>query len=259
MTPTTTARPPAPTVGLVRQVDFVARAEADPAGDGFTLEGYGAVFGTATRIDSWEGTFDEVIAAGAFRKTLAERGARVVLQFDHGQHPLIGSLPIGAIEELTEDARGLYVRARLFDNDLVKPVRDAIAGQAIKGMSFRFEVMAEAWNEDGPVPLRTITEVRLHELGPVVFPAYEQTTVGVRALEVARNLITDPDFRQQVARALLSDGTATPAAAHAAPDDAAAPLDDADAVTAPRVRNRADDWQRIVDRITPHLPQEGSA
>lgn len=150
-------------------------------GDGRTLEGYAAVFDTPTRINSWEGEFDEQIARGAFKRTL--NGRTPVLQFDHGHDARTGSVPIGAIQEIREDKHGLFVRADLFDNDLVLPIRQAIAGGAIGGMSFRFRVVDDRWTkQDGNVDLRTIREVELFELGPVVFPAYEATTVGVRSL-----------------------------------------------------------------------------
>lgn len=181
----------------LRAAEF--RAEGD-TGDGRTLEGYAAVFNTPTRIRSWEGEFDEEIAPGAFKRTLRSRTP--VLQFDHGRDQRTGTVPIGTIEDLREDSQGLFVSARLFDNDLVEPIRQAIEGKAITGMSFRFAVAEERWTdkdgkkvrddelaellwmpgERGPLK-RTILRVDpLFELGPVVFPAYEATTVGVRSL-----------------------------------------------------------------------------
>lgn len=202
---------------LTRSVPFTLdRAAGDS--DGLTLEGYGAVFGEPTRIDSWEGMFDEQIQRGAFAKTLRERTP--VIQFDHGHHPLVGSLPIGSIDAIREDAHGLFVRARLHDNWLVEPVRDAIASGAITGMSFRFSVVKEAVDQTGDVPLRTIQEVKLYEVGPVVFPAYEQTSVGVRS-DLAR-LIADPTARAELARALVL-GTPDEAAPEGTSDEAAAP------------------------------------
>jgi len=160
---------------------FEFRAETETAGDGRTLEGYAAVFDTPTRIENWDGEFDEQIARGAFKRTLNARTP--VLQFDHGQDARTGSVPIGAIEDIREDRHGLFVRATLFDNAVVEPIRQAIAGGAIDGMSFRFRVNDDQWTRrDGDVDLRTIREVELFELGPVVFPAYEATTVGVRSL-----------------------------------------------------------------------------
>lgn len=181
------------------QVPFqVSRTEERD--NGLTLEGYAAVFDEVTRIDSWEGRFDEKIAPGAFSKTISERTP--VLQFDHGQHPTIGSIPIGSIQVLREDSRGLFVRATLHDNWLIEPVRQAIQSGSIDGMSFRFQVMQEKWDERaGDVPERTITEVRLHELGPVVFPAYEQTTVGVRSAYAALDkMFADPEMQKAFAQ-----------------------------------------------------------
>lgn len=167
----------APKALLTRAVTFETRAAGD---DGFTLEGYGAVFDTPTRIDSWEGTFDETITRGAFSKTLKERTP--VVQFDHGHDIATGSVPIAAIDTIREDDKGLFVSARMFDNPRVEPIRQAIAGGAIDGMSFRFRVVKEEWDDSGDIPVRTIKEVELFELGPVVFPAYEATSVGVRSL-----------------------------------------------------------------------------
>jgi hypothetical protein len=190
----------APVDNLVRHVEF----QAEPSADGLTLEGYAAVFNKWTDIDSWEGNFRERIAPGAFRKTLSER--MPVLQFDHGTHPLIGSLPLGVFTSLREDEHGLKTRARLSDNWLVEPVRDAIRDGAITGMSFRFRVINDTWRKgEDKTPERTITEVALYEAGPVVFPAYEQTSVGVRSRELLTAL-TDPQVRSEVAL-LLTRGT----------------------------------------------------
>jgi len=189
----------APKDNLVRQVEF----RAEPSNDGLTLEGYAAVFNEWTEIDSYEGSFLERIAPGAFKKTISER--MPVLQFDHGTHPLIGSIPLGVITNIKEDSHGLRVKARLSDNWLIEPVRDAIRDGAIQGMSFRFRVINENWVRGKNGPERTITEIALFEAGPVVYPAYEKTSVGVRSREVLTSL-TDPEVRGEIAK-LLTYGT----------------------------------------------------
>jgi len=212
----------APRDNLLRSVTF----RAEPSEDGLTLEGYGAVFGAATEIDSWEGTFTEEIARGAFKRSLGIKTP--VLQFDHGQHPLIGSIPIGVIRSIREDEHGLKVRARLSDNWLVEPVRDAIRDGGITGMSFRFRVIADKWVKRNGMPHRTVTDVDLLEVGPVVWPAYAATSVGVRSRSVA-SALTDPDVRAEVARLLIS-GTDLRSPAES---DAPAPSHASDAATAP--------------------------
>ena len=108
--------------------------------------------------------------------------------------------------QLREDQNGLFVRGRLSDNWLVEPIRDAIRDGAITGMSFRFRVINDQWRKGSDrMPERTITEVALYEAGPVVFPAYEQTSVGVRSREVLTAL-ADPETRHELA-VLLASGT----------------------------------------------------
>jgi HK97 family phage prohead protease len=185
---------------LRRSVEF----RAEPSADGLTLDGYAAVFNDWTEINDRSGVFMERIAPGAFKRSI-ERHVPV-LQFDHGSHPLIGSIPLGRITSISEDDHGLRVRAKLSDNWLVEPVRDAIRDGAISGMSFRFSIHegGEKWERRDGVDYRTITNIQLFEAGPVVFPAYESTSVGVRSRQTALAL-TDPDVRREVA-ALLTLG-----------------------------------------------------
>lgn len=198
---------------LERSVPFEVTRSTEDGGDGLTFEGYAAVFDSPTRIDSWEGMFDEKIARGAFKKTIRERTP--VLQFDHGRHAIVGSIPIGSIRELREDERGLFVQARLASNWLIEPVREAIGNGSVNGMSFRFETVKDEWydaegkritdvdelmrllwdaGDRGPLS-RTLREVKVPELGPVVFPAYPDTTASVRSRQVAR----------QIAREIVAD------------------------------------------------------
>jgi HK97 family phage prohead protease len=170
-----------PGLGLcTRAFDFEFDADG---GDGHTLEGYAAVFNTPARIRDLQGDFDETIAPGAFKRSIGQRTP--VLQFDHGKDPAVGGAPIGKIEALAEDSRGLHVRARLFNRPAVEGIREAIAEGAITGMSFRFGVpeRGDVWGRSAEgVDTREIRDADIHELGPVVFPAYDQTSVSVRSL-----------------------------------------------------------------------------
>jgi HK97 family phage prohead protease len=167
--------------GNIFEREAVFTLERDD-GDGRTLEGYAAVFNSPADIDDLLGTYTEVIKPGAFKRTLEHRTPPLL--FNHGRHPLIGNMPIGAIQDIREDDRGLYFRARMFDNWLIEPLTEAIREQAVKGMSFRFEVPkgAESWNRNGAKHVRSVREVVLHELGPVVFPAYADATAALRSL-----------------------------------------------------------------------------
>ncbi|MFL0172423.1 HK97 family phage prohead protease [Mycobacterium sp. SMC-13] len=197
---------------------------ADGEDDGLTFEGYGAVFDSPTRIDSWEGLFDEQIAAGAFRKSIRELIPK--FQFDHGRS-VFGSLPCGVITDIHEDDNGLFVQARMSSSWFWEPLREAIASQAVDGMSFRFSVVRDEWRDNagklvkpeevdkilyyGEQPertplLRILKEVRVAEVGPVVWPAYPDTTAGLRSkvIDLDRLRDGDPEHRKLFAATALT-------------------------------------------------------
>ncbi len=178
---------------LIRMVELpvsgVSIRSEDIDGELGTLVGYAAVFDTDTEIDSmWEGHFLERIAPGAFKKTLRENRDAIRVLYDHGFDPSIGNKPLGKPATMEEDTRGLFVEVPLDDTSYNRDLAASIRSGAIDGMSFRFSVKKEEWEdgEDGALDVRTLKEVRLFEFGPVTFPAYEATSAGVRGQEAFR-------------------------------------------------------------------------
>lgn len=208
-------------------------ADSGQPNDGLTLDGYGAVFNRETIIDSWEGRFREQIAPGSMKRSFRETPPKI--QFDHGRHPLIGSLPVASLVSVSEDSHpelapdgGAHIVGRLLDNWLVQPVRDAISAGAVDGMSFRFEVVDEKWVRadgtpirseedlmreldrvfiedlaDNELPLRTLRQLKVPEMGPVTWPAYEETSVGVRGKVIDLGRLHDPEQRKLLAKAVF--------------------------------------------------------
>jgi HK97 family phage prohead protease len=65
---------------------------------------------------------------------------------------------------------------------MAEHVVESIKRGDITGMSFGFRIKRQEWDEtDENNPLRTILNVDLIEVSPVVFPAYPQTDVSARA------------------------------------------------------------------------------
>ena len=199
---------------VARVAPFMFRDAGEETGDGLTLDGYASVFNSVTIIDSWEGRFKEQFLSGSMKKSFRDQPP--IIQFDHGRHPLIGSLPVARFEpgypreEVDPDRApdgGAHVVARLHQSPLFEPVREVIATGTVNGMSIRFaptrerwywpdgrqvkndaEIEAElyrTWREDVPdeeLLRRDIVESSVAEMGPVVWPAYTSTSVGVRSL-----------------------------------------------------------------------------
>jgi len=172
-----------PPLALVREADEAA-TDARPL-----YFGHFARFNEWTEIDSWiEGRFLEQIDPKAFNKTFRERADDIRVLFQHGRDPMVGDKPIAEIQELRADDEGAYHESRLFDGvpDLI--LSGLRAGQY--GQSFRMEILREdekaepGVSDHNPLglPERTIKEIRLHEFGPVTFPAYANTTAGIRSM-----------------------------------------------------------------------------
>lgn len=272
----------------VREAPFALRSEtAGQPNDGLTLDGYGAVFNRMTVINSFEGKFRERIAPGAMKRSFRETPP--IVQFDHGRHSMIGSIPIAELRSISEDIDpvlapegGAHVVARIFDNWLMQPVRDAIAGGAINGMSFRFSVVQESWEtadgkpirdekqlmeclrqtayEDMPdeaLPIRTLKQLKVPEVGPVVWPAYAETSVGVRSkvIDLGKLASGDPEQRKLLARAVfMVDGSDT---SSSAPSSARAEGDDDPGALASALDATLDQACQLLDGIdTSTLPPE---
>lgn len=215
--------------------DNLVRANFDGAKvEGRTLTGYPIVFDSWTEIDSYEGRFKERISRSALDKTLGERADHVKVLFNHGMDPQIGDKPLGKPTVMRSDEQGLYVEvpfsATSYNDDLLALIRDG----AIDGQSFRFSVVQEDWETPKRgMPERTITELKLFEFGPVTFPAYEATTVGVRSRSdfEAWQGITDEN-REQIETILrsarvgeLTERTSVDEAGEATSEREAAPQD----------------------------------
>ena len=160
-----------------------------------------ARFGEWNMIHDGAGNrFLERLERGAFADTFAERGpagsGMIRALFQHGRDPSVGDKPLGKVVELVETERGPVGVVELLDRPYVD---DIVAGveAGVYGASYRFGVDRENdhwdhaparsdWNPEG-LPERTITKLRVAEMGPVTFPADEATNdpgmVGVRSLD----------------------------------------------------------------------------
>lgn len=156
------------------------RAALEGAAEGVKVEGYAAVFNEVTDI---AGLWDEQIAPGAFDDVL---GDDVRLLINHRDLPL-ARVSSGTLK-LSIDQRGLKVLADLDpdDPDVARLVPKMRRGD-LREMSYGYIVAADAWDESGDKPKRTITKIKqLIDVSVVTSPAYSGTEIGLRSLEAAR-------------------------------------------------------------------------
>lgn len=162
------------------QRSLVLPVERRAEGDTTTVSGYAAIFGEVADIG---GYFNEVLARGAFTRTLQTADVRAY--FDHDRGRVLGRSTAGTLR-LAEDAKGLAVEIDLPDTSDGRDTRTLIERGDISGMSFGFVVLRQEWDESGEIPLRTILEVELREVSIVSEPAYDGTSIALRSLDSAR-------------------------------------------------------------------------
>lgn len=159
---------------------LVRKVETRSADDRMTVAGYAAVFGDTADIGAY---FKEVIAPGAFTKTIQNNDIRAYYSHDRGR--VLGRQSAGTLR-LREDERGLAVEIDLPDTSDGRDVRTLIERGDVSGMSFSFRAIREEWNEATRPPTRTLYEVEVYEVSVVAEPAYGGTSVALRSLDDAR-------------------------------------------------------------------------
>lgn len=154
-------------------------AELRADADGRKLGGYAAVFNTPATI---AGAWIEEVAPGAYSKTISEHDIRALWNHDPGV--VLGRNKASTLR-LWEDSHGLNAEIEPPDNEWGRPVLQAVKRGDVTGMSIAFRAIKQEWvhppEGSRELPRRTIREVKLYEVSPVTFPAFESTTIGVRA------------------------------------------------------------------------------
>lgn len=155
----------------------IEKREDDEGNEVSVLVGYAAVFGKNS-VDL--GGFTEVIRRGAFREALAGDDVRALK--NHDTNYLLGRSSSGTLR-LKEDRDGLRMEIDLPNTTVGNDTREEIRRGDLTGASFSFETIDDKWEKKEGKPLRTLVKARLFDVGPVVFPAYPDTSIGLRSLE----------------------------------------------------------------------------
>lgn len=174
-----------------KAISFEIKKEPDADG---VFEGYASTFGN---IDNGM----DIVARGAFQKSLGNRKVRMLWQHDMTQ-------PIGVWDSIEETERGLYVKGRISKE--VQKGREAMALMrmgALDSMSIGF--VTKQASQEGNGSVRRLDEVDLYEISLVTFPMNEKATVTD-----VKSLTTEREFKRFLRDAGYSRKEATAIALH---------------------------------------------
>ena len=154
-----------PVPDLLRRGGF---ADLEVRSDGRTIIGLAAPFDRPANIG---GQYVETIRAGAFHRTIAERGDRVKLLALHNNL----TMPLGRATALREETRGLVIEARISKTTAGDEVLELIRDGALDSLSIGFHPVRDRWNVERDAVERL--EVRLIEVSLVTAGAYDDARV----------------------------------------------------------------------------------
>ena len=136
------------------------------------FSGYGAVFGN---IDDG----GDIIEPGAFTKTIAEGWERVKILALHND----AWLPIGRPIEIREDAKGLYIKAKVSDTAMGRDIKVLLKDGVLNELSIGYDPIVFDYDETG---IRHLREVKLWEISIVTWAMNPEATItGYKAVEAA--------------------------------------------------------------------------
>lgn len=130
-----------------------------------SFTGYACLFNTLDRGR-------DIVLSGAFTRSIRERGARgIKILWQHDP-----SEPIGILDEIGEDRRGLHIKGRLLLE--VGRAREAYAlmqAAALDGLSIGYRALTA--DSDPKTGARLLREIDLWEISLVTFPMQDGARV----------------------------------------------------------------------------------
>lgn len=161
------------------EIRAAASADSEPK----KIVGYAAVFDKPSE----DMGFIEYVRKGAFADALKTSDARALFNHDTDTLPL-GRQSSGTLV-LKEDDTGLLFEITPPDTQIARDLMTSIDRGDIKEASYGFIVDVDEWDySNKDVVKRTIIKVReVFDVSPVVFAAFNDTSVALRRMEENRN------------------------------------------------------------------------
>jgi len=144
----------------------------------------------------------DVVAKGAFARTIAQRGGKIKMLWAHKSD----AMPVGTYTKVEEREGGLYVEGKVSDTSAGRDVMTLLRDGAIDSMSIGFIPKEADYNEDG---VRVIKDLDLFEVSLVNFPMNEMAMItSVKSLDVREieRVLREAGLSRSQAKAIAGAG-----------------------------------------------------
>lgn len=171
------------------------RTKVEARADGIKdISGYAAVYFNAGDPGTEYRLYDDLverIMPGAFDEAIAQRHDVRAL-FNHDASMVLGRTEASTLR-IETDSTGLRYVISPPNTQVGRDVVELLERGDVSGSSFAFVPTKVSWEErmnqktKKTEYVRKIENVRLLDVGPVTYPAYESTTAGVRSADEAKD------------------------------------------------------------------------
>ena len=160
------------------------------------------VEGLVNKTESWSHTlgmrkkFREKICRGAFDKAI-QTAPRIDFLAEHDSSKLLATTENGSLE-LWEDSEGLKMRAKICPTSYGKDMYELMKSNLVRHMSFGFRVISDKWKKlsNGTFE-RTVDALELSEVSVVRNPAYPQSAIAARGIELVEDVNIPEDILEE--------------------------------------------------------------
>nr|WP_273123926.1 HK97 family phage prohead protease [Bacillus weihaiensis] len=137
--------------------------------------------------------FKEKVSKGAFDRAIKNTTKDIDFLVEHDSKKILASTRNGSLQ-LREDGQGLFMSATIVPTSWGKDAYEMINSGIFKNMSFGFRTIKDTWKQvESNLYERTIEELELFEVSVVKNPAYSQSTIAARSIEI----VNDPEIHIQ--------------------------------------------------------------
>ncbi len=163
----------------------VASAELRANEDGtMTVKGYVNKTDQLSNVLGTTKRFVEKIAKGAFSKAILNAEQDIDFLAEHNSKLILASTRNGSLQ-LREDEQGLFMSATISQTTWGRDYYQLINDGILRNMSFGFRTLSDSWKSLGNGLFeRTIDELALYEVSVVKNPAYSQSTIAARGINL---------------------------------------------------------------------------
>lgn len=151
------------------------------------------VSGYVNETGSWSQTlgtntkFIEKIESGAFQRALS-KNSNVDFLYNHDKNQVLADMESNTLT-LKEDQRGLYMEAKIVPTSYGKDAFELIKNGVVKHMSFGFRALKDKVTKGtNGIYERVVHELELLEVSAVRKPAYIQSSIHARSMEIVEDI-----------------------------------------------------------------------